>query len=85
MGSASRLAGLYDAAEEAKLRHGLAAAGLVATTEPGPAQLDWMREAVLRRFLGVRSRRKARYAALLVEALELGQVPEPSALVLARI
>ena len=52
MGSASRLAGLYDAAEEARLRHGLAAAGLVATTEPEPAQLDWMRGAVLRRFLG---------------------------------
>lgn len=41
-----------------------------------PAQRDWTREAVLRRFLGVRSGRKARYAALLVEALELGRVPE---------
>ncbi len=42
-----------------------------------PAQRDWTREALLRRFLGVRSGRKARYAALLVEALEPGRVPEP--------
>lgn len=125
------LAGLYDAAEEAKLRHGLAAAGLVAALEPDgpsslgfykcsadledeliralgveaveavievageahslrllagmPAQRDWTREAVLRRFLGVRSGRKARYAALLVEALEPGSVPEPLTAVLARV
>jgi hypothetical protein len=50
-----------------------------------PAQRDWTREAVLRRFLGVRSGRKARYAALLVEALEPSQVPEPLAAVLARV
>jgi hypothetical protein len=50
-----------------------------------PAQRDWAREAVLRRFLGVRSGRKARYAALLVEALEPGRVPEPLAAVLARV
>jgi len=126
-----RLAGLYDAAEEAKLRHGLAAAGLVAALEPDgpsrlgfykcsadledeliralgveaveavieeagearslrllacmPAQRDWTREAVLRRFLGVRSGRKARYATLLVEALEPGSVPEPLAAVLTRV
>jgi len=125
------LAGLYDAADEARLRHGLAAAGLGAALELGgpsglgfskcsadledelvralgveaveavieaagearslrllagmPAQRDWTREAVLRRFLGVRSGRKARYAALLVEALELGRVPEPLAAVLARV
>jgi hypothetical protein len=125
------LAGLYDAADEAKLRHGLAAAGLGAALEPDglsglgfykcsadledeliralgveaveavieaagearslrllagmPAQRDWTREAVLRRFLGVRSGRKARYAALLVEALEPGRVPEPLAAVLARV
>jgi hypothetical protein len=126
-----RLAGLYDAAEEAKVRHGLAAAGLSAALEPDglpalgfykcsadledeliralgveaveavieaagethslrllasmPAQRDWTREAVLRRFLGVRSGRKARYAALLVEALEPDRVPDPLAAVLARV
>lgn len=125
------LAGLYDTAEEAKLRGGLAAAGLVAALEPDgparlgfygcsadledeliralgvgvveevieaageaqslrllarmPAQRDWPREAVLRRFLGARSGRKARYAALLVGALEPGRVPEPLAAVLARV
>jgi hypothetical protein len=49
-----------------------------------PAQRNWTREAVLRRFLGVRSGRKARYAALLVDALEPGRVPKPLAAVLAR-
>ena len=130
-GLGAPLAGLYDAAEEAKLRHGLAAAGLSAALEPDgllglgfykcsadledeliralgveaveaviegageahslrllagmPAQRDWAREAVLRRFLGVRSGRKARYAALLVEALDSGRVPHPLEAVLARI
>jgi hypothetical protein len=37
----------------------------------------------LRRFLGVRSGRKARYAALLIDALEPGRVPKPLAAVLA--
>lgn len=124
------LAGLYDAADEAKLQHGLVKAGLSAAAEPDglaalgfykcsadledeliralgveaveavieavgvtrslqllagmPAQRSWRREAVLRRFLGVRSGRKARYAALLVEALEPNRVPEPLAAVLAR-
>ena len=124
------LAGLYDAPEEAKLRHGLAAGGLGAAVEADglselgffrcsadledeliralgveaveevieaagearslrllagmPAQRDWTREAVLRRFLGSRSGRKARYAALLVDALEPGCVPEPLDAVLAR-
>lgn len=49
-----------------------------------PVQRGWTREAVLRRFLGVRSGRKARYAALLVEALELERVPEPLAAVVTR-
>lgn len=125
------LAGLYDAPEEAKLQHGLAAAGLGAALAPDglpglgfykcsadledeliralgveaveavieaagearslrllagmPAQRGWRRAAVLRRFLGVRSGRKARYAELLVDALEPGRVPEPLAAVLARI
>ena len=50
-----------------------------------PAQREWSREAVLRRFLGVRSGRKARYAALLVDALEDDRVPEPLAAVLGRV
>jgi hypothetical protein len=125
------LTGLYDAPEEAKLRHGLAAAGLGTALEPDglaglgffkcsadledeliralgvdaveaviqetgeaqslrllagmPAQRDWTRAAVLRRFVGVRAGRKARYAALLVEALEPGRVPEPLAALLARV
>jgi hypothetical protein len=125
------LAGLYDAAEEAKLRKGLAAAGLGSALEPDglrrlgfyqcsadledeliralgvpavegvietagearslqllagmPAQRDWTREAVLRRFIGTRSGRKARYAALLADALEPGQEPEPLTAVLARV
>lgn len=125
------LAGLYDAPEEAQLRHGLAAAGLGAALEPDgltgqgfykctadledeliralgvesveavidaagearslrllsgmPAQRGWRREAVLRRFLGARSGRKARYAQLLVDALEPDRAPEPLAAVLARV
>jgi hypothetical protein len=50
-----------------------------------PAQRGWTRDAVLRRFLGCRSGRKARYAGLLVEALEPDQVPAPLAAVLARM
>lgn len=50
-----------------------------------PAQRGWTREAVLRRFLGARSGRKARYAALLVGALEPGRVPAPLAAVLTRV
>lgn len=125
------LAGLYDVAEEAALRRGLAAAGLVAPRGPDgpralgfygcstdledeliralgvdaveavieaagearslrlpagmPAQRERTRAAVLRRFLGSRSGRKARYAALLVSALEPGRAPEPLAGLLARV
>ncbi len=50
-----------------------------------PAQRDWTREEVLRRSLGVRSGRKARYAALLVEALDPARIPVPLAAVLARV
>lgn len=123
------LAGLYDAADEAKLRRGLVAAGLAAL-EPDdlpalgfykcsadledeliralgveavedvieaagegrslrllsgmPVQRTWSREAVLRRFLGSRSGRKSRYAALFVEALKPDEIPEPLTAVLAR-
>lgn len=50
-----------------------------------PAQRGWARTAVLRRFLGSQSGRKARYAALLVRALDPGRVPEPLSAVLARV
>jgi hypothetical protein len=50
-----------------------------------PAQRDWSREAILRRFLAVRSGRKARYAALLVAALEPGHIPHPLSAVLAAV
>ncbi|MFT3871812.1 MAG: hypothetical protein QM714_04060 [Nocardioides sp.] len=125
------VAGLYDAADEAKVRRGLLAAGmsdaLTAEALPQlgfyqctvdledeliralgiqgveavieaagetrslrllaqmPAQRGWPREAVLRRFLGVRSGRKTRYAALLVGALDLDRVPEPLEQLLARV
>jgi OLD-like protein len=124
------LGGLYDAADEDKVRHGLAEAGVDEARDADglsglgffkcsedledelirslgvdaveavieaagesnslrllsgmPAQRDWTREAVLRRFIGVRSGRKARYAALLVDALEPGSAPEPLAAVLAQ-
>jgi hypothetical protein len=126
-----QLAGLYDAEDEPKLRHGLVAGGLTAAVEHEgleslgfykcsadledeliralgiaaveavidaagesrslrllaqmPAQRDWTRVAVLRRFLGSRSGRKARYAKLFVEALEPGQAPEPLAALLAHV
>lgn len=50
-----------------------------------PAQQGWSREALLRRFLCSQSGRKARYARLLVDALQPGRVPEPLAAVLARV
>src|SRR3954466_889831 len=124
------IAGLYDAPEEAKVRHGLAAAGIGAALDPDgltglgfykcsvdledeliralgveaveavidaagetrslrllagmPAQRGWTREMVLRRFIEVRSGRKARYAELLVDALEPGRVPAPLAALLTR-
>ncbi len=42
-----------------------------------PAQRERSHEAQLRRFMGTRSGRKINYARLLVEALDLGQVPRP--------
>ena len=50
-----------------------------------PAQRDWPRDRVLRRFLGVRSGRKARYAELLVDALDLARAPAPLVAVLERV
>lgn len=50
-----------------------------------PVQRSWTREAVLRRFLGARSGRKALYAALLVDALEPDDAPAPLSALLARL
>jgi hypothetical protein len=50
-----------------------------------PAQRGWSRVALLRRFLGSQSGRKARYAGLLVGALDPARVPEPLTAVLARV
>jgi hypothetical protein len=50
-----------------------------------PAQRGWSRERLLRRFFGSQSGRKARYARLLVEALEPGSAPAPLAALLASI
>lgn len=48
-----------------------------------PAQRGWRREDVLRRFLGSQAGRKARYARLFVEAMDLDRAPEPLLAVLA--
>jgi len=125
------LLGLYDIADEAKLRRGLEAAGLATTLTPEtlpalgfyscredledelmravgiegveavieqagearslrllagmPAQREWTREAVVRRFFGSQSGRKARYAALLAEAVDLDQMPAPLEALLTRL
>jgi hypothetical protein len=50
-----------------------------------PAQRGWTRQALLRRFLGSQSGRKARYARLMVEALPADRVPDPLAAVLAGV
>jgi hypothetical protein len=50
-----------------------------------PAQRGWSRHALLRRFLGSQSGRKARYARLVVEALPVDRVPAPLAAVLAAV
>lgn len=49
-----------------------------------PAQRSWTREQVLRRFLGSKAGRKARYAALLTGALDPDRVPAPLTGVLDR-
>jgi hypothetical protein len=50
-----------------------------------PAQRGWSRDALLRRFLGSQSGRKARYARLMVEALPADRVPGPLAAVLEAV
>ena len=45
------------------------------TLQAQPAQRGWTIEAQLRRFMGTRSGRKAVYARLLVDALDLSKVP----------
>lgn len=50
-----------------------------------PAQQGRSREAQLRRFIGTRAGRKAVYARVLVEALDLARVPRPLGRVLAHI
>jgi hypothetical protein len=47
------------------------------TFQNQPAQRDRPVEAQLRRFLGTHSGRKEQYARALVEALDLGRVPQP--------
>ena len=59
--------------------------GSLRTLQQQPAQRDRTDEQQLHRFLGTRAGRKIRYAQLLVEALELSQVPAPLADLLARI
>jgi hypothetical protein len=53
--------------------------------ERQPAQRDRPDRARLRRFLGTRSRRKIRYGAALVEALDLDRMPAPLARLQARL
>jgi hypothetical protein len=55
------------------------------TFQQQPAQRGRSDERRLRRFLGTRSGRKAAYGALLVEALDLTDVPRPLDLVLAAV
>jgi uncharacterized protein (DUF2384 family) len=50
-----------------------------------PVQRDWTREQVLRRFMTSIGGRKARYARVLVEALDLAAVPRPLALLLDHV
>ena len=50
-----------------------------------PAQRGWTRVALLRRFLGSQAGRKARYAALMVDALDPARAPAPLTAVLDRV
>jgi hypothetical protein len=55
------------------------------TLQKQPAWRGRATEAQLRRFMGSGGRRKIRYARLLVEALDLAQVPRPLDGVLAHV
>ncbi len=59
--------------------------GSFRTFQKQPAQQERTIEEQLRRFMGTRSGRKARYAALLARALEPAQVPRPLDRVLAHV
>ena len=59
--------------------------GSFRTLQRQPAWRGRPRHEQLRRFMGSGGCRKIRYAHLLVEALDLGQVPRPLELVLARV
>ena len=55
------------------------------TFQNQPAWRDRSRDEQLRRFIGVRSGRKARYGSLLVDALDLDRVPRPLDAVLRHV
>jgi hypothetical protein len=59
--------------------------GSFRTLQRQPAQRGRSAEEQLRRFLGTRSGRKLRYARLLVDALDLADVPRPLDRVLAHV
>jgi hypothetical protein len=59
--------------------------GSFRTLQKQPAWQGRIKEEQLRRFMGSGGRRKIRYARLLVEALDLTQVPRPLDLVLAHV
>jgi hypothetical protein len=59
--------------------------GSFRTFQKQPAQQGRAIEAQLRRFMGTRSGRKVRYATLLVDALDLTEVPRPLDRVLAHV
>ncbi|MDQ3895179.1 MAG: ATP-dependent endonuclease [Actinomycetota bacterium] len=59
--------------------------GAFRTLQKQPAWRSRPREEQLRRFMGSGGSRKIRYAPLLVDALDLTQVPRPLELVLARV
>ncbi len=59
--------------------------GSFRTLQKQPAQQGRTIEAQLRRFMGTRGGRKIQYAPLLVDALDLTQVPRPLDRVLAHV
>jgi Overcoming lysogenization defect protein-like, TOPRIM domain len=59
--------------------------GSFRTFQRQPAQQGRTIEAQLHRFMGTRSGRKARYASLLIDAMDLSRVPKPLDRVLAHV